>query len=108
MNGGKRMRFLNGVILGILACVIGAILYLALAGGEYLLILSPKYQEMKSRLASLERAEAQRDELATRLQDLERRFTDLGQRLTELRGGGAPAAPPITAPEPAPEPEPTP
>jgi hypothetical protein len=97
------MRFLYGVILGVLASVIGAILYLALAGGEYLLILSPKYQEMKSRLAALEKAEAQRDELATRLQDLERRFTDLGQRLTALRGeGGAPAP---TIPEPAPEPE---
>ena len=92
------MRFLYGVILGILASVIGAILYLALVGGEYLLILSPKYQEMKSRLASLEKAEAQRDALAGRLQDLERRFTDLGQRLTELHGGAPPA--PAIAPEP--------
>ena len=102
------MRFLYGVILGVLASVIGAILYLALAGGEYLLILSPKYQEMKSRLAALEKAEAQRDDLANRLQDLERRFTDLGARLTELRGGNGSA--PVTTPEPAPiaEPEPTP
>jgi hypothetical protein len=95
------MRFLYGVILGILASVIGAILYLALAGGEYLLILSPKYQEMKSRLTALEKAESQRDELADRLQDLERRFTDLGQRLTELRGGapapGSVAEPPSDA-----------
>ena len=100
------MRFLYGVILGVLASVIGAILYLALAGGEYMLILSPKYQEMKSRLAALEKAEAQRDELASRLQDLERRFTDLGQRLTALHGDGGVAAP--TIPEPAPEVEPTP
>ena len=101
------MRFLYGVILGILASVIGAILYLALAGGEYLLILSPKYQELKSRVAALEKAEDQRDQLAARLQDLERRFTDLGQRLTELRGG-APAIGEPVAPSPVPEPEPTP
>lgn len=100
------MRFLYGVILGVLASLIGAILYLALAGGEYLLILSPQYQEMKSRLAALEKAEAQRDELASRLQDLERRFTDLGQRLTALRGDGGAPAPSIV--EPSPEAAPTP
>ena len=101
------MRFLYGVILGILASVIGAILYLAIVGGEYLLILSPKYQELKSRVAALEKAEEQRDQLAARLQDLERRFTDLGQRLTELRGVAPAIAAPAT-PSPEPEPEQTP
>ena len=81
------MRFLYGVILGVLASVISSILYLALAGGEYLLILSPRYQELRSRVVALERAEEQRDQLADRLQELERRFTDLSQRFTEMRGG---------------------
>lgn len=86
------MRFLYGVILGVLASVISSILYLALAGGEYLLILSPRYQELRSRVVALEKAEEQRDQLADRLQELERRFTDLSQRFTEMRGGAGAAA----------------
>ena len=37
---------------------IGSILYLAFAGGDYLLQLSPTYQEMRTRLGELERTEA--------------------------------------------------
>lgn len=93
------MRFLYGLILGILASLIAAILYLALAGGEYLLILSPTYQEMRSRLLTLEKAEAQRDQLADRLRDLERRFTELSSRFAGIAEEPAPApAPPPEMP----------
>lgn len=108
------MRFLYGLILGILASLIAAILYLALAGGEYLLILSPKYQEMRSRLLTLEKAEAQRDQLADRLRDLERRFTELSSRFAGIADepAVAPAPPPPETPPldeaPIPSPEPTP
>jgi hypothetical protein len=102
------MRFLYGLILGILASVIAAILYLALVGGEYLLILSPKYQEMRSRLIALEKAEAQRDQLADRLRDLERRFTELSARFSGIADETSepPAPPPVPSPSldvPAPE-----
>lgn len=94
------MRFLYGLILGILASLIAAILYLALAGGEYLLILSPRYQEMRSRLLTLEKAEAQRDQLADRLRDLERRFTELSARFSGISA----ESDDLPAPSPAPSP----
>jgi len=78
------MRFVYGVILGFLATVVGVILYLALGGGEYLLVLSPTYHGMKSRLEVLEKAEQQRDELARRLAELERRFQELARRFEDV------------------------
>jgi hypothetical protein len=78
------MRFLYGFILGILSAVIAAILYLALGGGDYLLVLSPTYHEMKSSIDSLQRAAQQRDQLAGKLDDLEKRFSDLSRRFAEL------------------------
>jgi hypothetical protein len=94
------MRFFYGFFVGVLATVIAAILYLAFAGGEYLLVLSPRYQEMKSSLASLEKAAQQRDQLATKLEDLERRFRDLAERFTEIQPG---RAEPTALPSPLPE-----
>lgn len=79
------MRFVYGFIAGLLVCVIGAILYLALGGGEMLLVLSPQYHEMKSKISALEKAEQQRDQLASKLEDLEKRFGELSQRFTDLQ-----------------------
>ena len=79
------MRFLYGLILGIIASVIAAILYLAFAGGEYLLALSPKYHDMRSRIGELEKAEQQRALLAEKLGRLEERFRDLARRFESLR-----------------------
>lgn len=99
------MRFLYGVILGVLASVIAAILYLALGGGEYLLVLSPTFHEMKSRIGELERAEKQRDQLTVRLEqlaraleDLERRFGEVSQRAGDHPATSPPASPPPEAP----------
>ena len=64
------MRFVYGFILGVLASVISAILYLAFAGGEYLLQLSPHYHEMVSSISSLKEAKEQRDQLTARLDAL--------------------------------------
>jgi hypothetical protein len=86
------MRFLYGLLLGILASLIAAILYLALGGGDVLLVLSPKYQEMKSRLDSLQKAAEQRDHLAGKLEDLETKFSDLTRRFSEMQAGRPTAA----------------
>jgi uncharacterized protein involved in exopolysaccharide biosynthesis len=104
------MRFVYGLIFGILASVIAAILYLAFAGGDYLLALSPTYHEMRSRLGELEKAEQQRAILAVQLETLEGRFRDLVGRfetLSERMAGPPPAADEAAATdEPDPEPPP--
>src|SRR5262245_2344133 len=126
------MRFVYGFILGVLASVIGAILYLAFAGGEYLLQLSPHYHEMVSSIASLKDAKEQRDQLTARLDALADGFDQLTRRFNELQettrepGHHAPsvqsditpppplaaplqpplAAPPPSRPKPRPEPSP--
>jgi hypothetical protein len=89
------MRFLYGLILGVLLTMIGSILYLALAGGEYLLALSPRYQEMRTKLEPCEKVAAQRDMLTDRLNDLEKQFTELSSRFSSLgnRATGEEAAP---------------
>jgi hypothetical protein len=81
------MRFIYGTILGMLATVIGAILYLAFAGGDYLLALSPKYHDLASRIENCSKAEAQRDQLAQRLESLEASFEALTRRFNELPSG---------------------
>jgi hypothetical protein len=121
------MRFVYGFILGVLASVISAILYLAFAGGEYLLQLSPHYHEMVSTIASLKDAKEQRDQLSARLDALADGFDQLTRRFNELQEGASEpshrgAAPPSEAasaapegtsagtppPHPKPRPEPTP
>jgi len=79
------MRFIYGFILGVLASVISAILYLAFAGGEYLLQLSPHYHEMASSIASLREAKDQRDQLTARLDALADGFDQLTRRFNELQ-----------------------
>lgn len=98
------MRFIYGFIFGILVSVISAILYLAFAGGDYLLLLSPKYHELASAISSCQHAEQQRDMLAKRLESLEGSFDALTRRFNEIpaarsepraaAGGGSEAAPP--------------
>jgi hypothetical protein len=90
------MRFLYGLILGILGAVIAAILYLAVGGGEYLLVLSPTYHQMKTRLEVLEKAEAQRDQLAQKLEALETKFQDLARRFGDVHAA-------VREPQPPPE-----
>jgi hypothetical protein len=124
------MRFVYGFILGVLASVISAILYLAFAGGEYLLQLSPRYHEMVSTIASLKEAKEQRDQLSVRLDALADGFDQLTRRFNELqdaasesshRGAGLPSEGSSAAegtpagtpsqpapPHPKPRPEPTP
>ncbi len=97
------MRFLYGVLLGVLVTVIAAILYIAFAGGDYLLLLSPKYHEMQSQVLSLQKAEEQRDQLAKRLESLELNFDSLTRRFNELQGAGREPRP-GEAPGPAPSP----
>ena len=87
------MRFIYGLILGILATLIGSILYLAIGGGEYLLVLSPKYHEMRSSIDSLQKAEQQRDQLAGKLDALEKKFNELAQRYSELHAASKNDAP---------------
>ncbi len=82
------MRFVYGVLLGALVTVIAAILYVAFAGGDYLLLLSPKFHEMQSQVVSLQKAEEQRDQLAKRLESLELNFDSLTRRFNELQGAG--------------------
>ena len=79
------MRFVYGFILGVLASVIAAILYLAFAGGEYLLQLSPHYHDMVSSIASLKDAKEQRDLLTARLDALADGFDQLTRRFNELQ-----------------------
>lgn len=79
------MRFVYGFILGVLASVIAAILYLAFAGGEYLLQLSPHYHDMVSSIASLKDAKEQRDQLTARLDALADGFDQLTRRFNELQ-----------------------
>jgi hypothetical protein len=120
------MRFVYGFILGVLASVISAILYLAFAGGEYLLQLSPHYHEMVSSIASLKEAKEQRDQLTVRLDALADGFDQLTRRFNELQettrepmhhapavqSDGAPppvpqaASPPPSRPKLRPEPSP--
>jgi hypothetical protein len=115
------MRFIYGWLLGVIASVIGAILYLAFADGQYLLQLSPRYHEMQSTIAGLKEAKQQRDQLADRLEMLTGSLEDLTRRFNELRETscgpasahtGSMAAeppPPAKAPEPPPPtPPPTP
>ncbi len=80
------MRFLYGLIFGVLATLIASILYLAIGGGDYLLVLSPKYHEMKTSIDMLQKAEQQRDQLAGKLDGLEKKFNELAQRYAELYG----------------------
>ena len=119
------MRFVYGFIMGVLGSVITAILYLAFAGGGYLLQLSPHYHEMASTIASLKEAREQRDQLAVRLDALADGFDQLTRRFNELQEtmreparhgaafqaeGGVPApeaplpAPPALQPPPPPPP----
>lgn len=84
------MRFVYGMIFGVLVSVVSAILYLAFAGGEYLLALSPTWHEMRSRLGELEKAERHRAALAERLEKLDGRFRDLAQRFERLQPSAAP------------------
>ena len=79
------MRFIYGFIFGVLASTIGAILYLAFAGGEYLLQLSPHYHEITSEVATLRDAKQQRDQLATRLDMLAKSFDELTRRFGEMQ-----------------------
>jgi hypothetical protein len=79
------IRFIYGFILGALATVIGAILYLAFAGGEYLLQLSPRYHDLASAVSSLKETKEQRDQLAVRLDALADGFDQLTRRFNELR-----------------------
>ncbi|MET0152768.1 MAG: hypothetical protein ABW298_09200 [Candidatus Binatia bacterium] len=119
------MRFVYGFILGVLASVISAVLYLAFAGGEYLLQLSPHYHEMVSTIGSLKEAREQRDQLSARLDaladgfdQLTRRFNELQEATSEptrrsrgLQGGAAsavPEGPPAGAAQSAPAPHPKP
>ena len=115
------MRFIYGLLFGVLASVIGAILYLAFADGQYLLQLSPRYHEMQSTIAGLKEAKEQRDQLTDRLEMLAGSLDDLTRRFNELREIGCPptaghpgpmtseAQPPSKAPEPpAAQPPPTP
>jgi len=101
------MRFVYGFFMGVLLSVIGAILYLAFAGGDYLLQLSPRYHGMASEITALKEAKEQRDQLAARLdtlagsfEQLTRRFSELQETVREPRHGSTPPAetPP---PEPA-------
>jgi hypothetical protein len=119
------MRFVYGFILGVLASVISAILYLAFAGGEYLLQLSPHYHEMVSTIASLKEAKEQRDQLSARLDALADGFDQLTRRFNELQEAasepshrpseaasaapeGTPAGTPSQPPPPHPKPRPDP
>jgi hypothetical protein len=87
------MRFIYGMVFGVMASVIGAILYLAFADGQYLLQLSPRYHEMRSTIAGLQEAKQQRDALAARLEKLTAALDDLTRRFNELRETGCgPAA----------------
>jgi hypothetical protein len=79
------MKFFYGLVLGILATLVGTILYLGLGGGELLLKLSPTFHEMKTRLEVLGRAEEQRLELARKLELLEQKFSGLAERFEALR-----------------------
>lgn len=84
------MRFIYGFILGVLFNVIAAILYLAFAGGEYLLQLSPRYHDMASTIAALQEAKQQRDQLAARLETLSSAFDGLTRRFSDLQQGISP------------------
>lgn len=81
------MRFIYGFILGVLTSTIGAILYLAFAGGEYLVQLSPHFHELTSEVGALRDAKLQRDQLATRLDTLTRSFDELTRRFVDLERG---------------------
>jgi hypothetical protein len=101
------MRFIYGVLFGVLTSVIGAILYLAFADGQYLLQLSPRYHEMVSTIGGLTEAKEQRDQLTDRLELLAGSLDELTRRFNELREtgcGAATAHPPSSPIEPAPKP----
>jgi len=100
------MRFIYGMLFGVMASVIGAILYLAFADGQYLLQLSPRYHEMQSTIGGLKEAKEQRDQLADRLERLAGSLDELTRRFNELRETGcAPAAhPSVSQIEPSPKP----
>lgn len=93
------MRFLYGLLLGVMTTTVGAILYLAFLGGDYLLQLSPTYQEMRTRLGELERTEEHRRELVGRLESMNRKFAELAERFDTLRQNA-----PMATPEPEPPP----
>lgn len=97
------MRFIYGFILGTLSSVIAAILYLAFAGGEYLLQLSPRYHDMASTISGLQEAKQQRDQLAARLETLSGAFDALTRRFDDLQVKTPPAThePPQAEAEPA-------
>jgi len=97
------MRFIYGFISGVLTSVIAGILYLAFAGGEYLLQIAPKYHDLTSQLGALRDAKEQRDQLAIRLESLAGSFDQLTRRFNELQetghSAGGPLAPPPGAAE---------
>jgi hypothetical protein len=96
------MRFIYGFIFGVLASTIGAILYLAFGGGEYLLQISPRFHDMAATITSLKDAKEQRDLLANRLDALAEGFDQLTQTVRETphHGPAEPLPPPTPAPEP--------
>jgi len=91
------MRFIYGFLLGVLTSIIAAILYLAFAGGDYLLLLSPKFHELTSENASLRQAKDQRDQLANRLEGVANELDQLTRRFAELQGGREPRPAPAPA-----------
>jgi hypothetical protein len=98
------MRFIYGFMLGVLASVIAAILYLAFGGGGYLLELSPRYHDMAATITALKEAKEQRDQLAARLETLAGAFDALTRRFNDLQEPGRHSAEPPAAPEKPPEP----
>jgi hypothetical protein len=65
---------------------VGGVLYLAFYGGDYLVQLSPKYQEMRTKLGELDRAEEHRQQLVERLDAIEKEFARLAGRGETLSG----------------------
>jgi Tfp pilus assembly protein PilO len=98
------VRFIYGFILGVLTSVILAILYLAFAGGDYLLLLSPKYHQLQSENAMLKQAKDQRDQLASRLEAVANQFDQLTRRFAELQGSHELRPAPMTPETPKPAP----
>ena len=91
------MKFLIGLLLGILVGTAGTAAFLITAGGgDYLVVSSPRVRELE---ATLRQAERERDgltkrvdEFASHMAKLESRFISLGARFEGLTGS-APARP---------------
>ena len=95
------MRFLYGLLLGVIGTTVAGILYLAFAGGDYLLQLSPTYQELRTRADDLERAEVHREQLVARLDAMHSQFAELSRRFRSLHEKAETATP--SAEQPSPE-----